>query len=61
MKYSNRQELMNNTKWDEIRLSMYNSSISVRWRTKYSDSNFVSPWNGEWYYHFHEGGYTDIE
>ena len=41
MKYSNHQELMNNTKWDEIRLSMYNSAVSVRWRTKCIDSNFV--------------------
>jgi len=52
---------MNNTKWDDLRLSMYNlDRLSPRWRTK-DLSGFICPWDGEWFYHFRSGGYESIE
>jgi hypothetical protein len=52
---------MNNTKWDELRLGMYNlGDLRPRWRTK-DTSGYVCPWDGEWFYHFREGGYSTIE
>lgn len=53
--------LMNNTKWDELRLAMYNlGDLHPRWRTK-DVSGFISPWDGEWFYHFQVGGYASVE
>jgi hypothetical protein len=53
--------LMNNTKWDEIRLAMYGlGTLHPRWRTK-GVSGHLSEWDSEWYYHFRAGGYEWIE
>ena len=53
--------VMNNTKWDELRLAMYGlCDPPPEWRAK-DVSGFVSPWDGEWFYHFREGGYDSIE
>jgi hypothetical protein len=53
--------LMNDTKWDELRLAMYElGDLYPRWRTK-DLSGYVCPWDGEWFYHFREGGYNTIE
>ena len=56
---------MNKTKWDEIRLSMYNLGINmktaIKWRTKDVKNGYISNWDGEWYYHFKNGGYETIE
>jgi hypothetical protein len=52
---------MNDTKWDELRLAMYElGPLSPRWRTK-DLSGYVSPWDGDWFYHFRDGGYSSIE
>jgi hypothetical protein len=54
---------MNNTKWDELRLAMYNlDAPGIRWRTK-DVSGYISSWDGEWFYHFRirDGGYASIE
>jgi hypothetical protein len=52
---------MNNAKWDELRLAMYNlGGLRPLWRTK-DVSGYVSSWDGEWFYHFREGGYSSIE
>lgn len=53
--------LMNDTKWDELRLAMYRLDTSPKWRTKMLGSGFVSTWDGEWFYHFKAGRYSDIE
>ncbi len=53
--------LMNNTKWEEIRMAMYDYPHTVRWRTKCVDNGYISNWDAEWYYHFQLGGYTSIE
>jgi hypothetical protein len=54
--------VMNDTKWDELRLAMYElGASSPQWRTKTLGSGYVSPWDGEWFYHFRAGGYADIE
>ena len=52
---------MNDTKWDELRLAMYAIRPAPKWRTKDVHSGFTSPWDGEWYYHFRDGGYDSIE
>ena len=52
---------MNDTKWDELRLAMYHlGDRHPRWRTK-DISGYVSDWDGEWFYHFRQGGYLTIE
>lgn len=56
---------MNKTKWEEIRLSMYNLAINmktvIKWRTKDIKNGYISIWDNEWYYHFKSGGYETIE
>ena len=54
--------LMNNTKWDELRLAMYElGPLSPRWRTRDVENGHVSDWDGEWFYHFRNGGYKFIQ
>lgn len=53
--------IMNNTKWEEIRLAMYSYPKTIFWRVKNIDSGYVSNWDGEWFYHFRIGGYESIE
>ena len=56
------QPLMNDTKWDELRLAMYDLNAQrPRWRTKDLESGYICRWDGEWFYHFSEGGYATIE
>ena len=53
--------LMNNTKWDELRLAMYNlGKRSPSFRTK-DLTGYLSEWDGEWLYHFRGTGYVSIE
>lgn len=54
--------VMNNTKWEELRLVMYSLGAShPEWRIRIVNSGHVSEWDGEWFYHFNDGGYGDIE
>jgi hypothetical protein len=54
--------LMNDTKWDELRLGMYGlGSLSPVWRTRARENGYVSRWDGDWFYHFRDGGYATIE
>lgn len=54
--------LLNNTKWDELRLAMHNlGNSSPRWRTRDIETEYVSDWDGDWYYRFPAGGYETIE
>ncbi|MHC1681586.1 MAG: DUF6678 family protein [Clostridiaceae bacterium] len=55
------QELMNNTKWEEIRLAMCNYPNEIQWRTKDIENGYISNWDSEWFYHFKAGGYKTIE
>ncbi|WP_217909559.1 DUF6678 family protein [Desulfosediminicola flagellatus] len=53
---------MNNTKWEELRMGMYNlNSLSPRWRTCHTENEYISEWDGEWFYHFRIGGYQTIK
>lgn len=52
---------MNDTKWKEIQSAMYGLRESPKWRTCSVDNGYISNWDGEWYYHFSEGGFSDIE
>ncbi|MBU1070709.1 hypothetical protein KJ975_14195, partial [Myxococcota bacterium] len=49
--------VMNNTKWDELRLGMYELEPEPEWRTKCWENGYITPWDFGWYYHFREGGY----
>jgi hypothetical protein len=54
--------VMNDTKWDELRLGMYGlGKQSPRYRTRALENGYESSWDGEWYYHFRDGGYRSIE
>ena len=52
---------MNNTKWNEIRLAMYNIPYTIKWRTKDFENGYISQWDGDWFYHFASGSYKNIE
>ncbi len=54
--------VMNNTKWDELRLTMYSlGPLCPKWRTKDIQTGFIPEWDGEWFHHFRTGGYESIE
>jgi hypothetical protein len=61
MKHKQYQEVMNNTKWVEIRLAMYEYPNIRKWRVKDIETGNIGSWDGEWYYHFKLGGYKTIE
>ena len=53
--------LMNDTKWDELRLAMYGlDAFRPRWRTLDIENGYLSQWDREWFYHFRNGGYKSI-
>lgn len=51
---------MNNTKWNEIRLAMIAMESPPLWIITYLNG-YQSMVDGEWFYHFKEGGYLDIQ
>lgn len=51
--------VMNNTKWNELRLAMYALDPSPAWSTL-STNGYRSRRDTEWFYHFRDGGYGDI-
>lgn len=51
--------VMNNTKWNEIRLAMHALDPRPAWSTT-STSGYQSSVDREWFYRFQEGGYSDI-
>ena len=53
------QPVMNNTKWDELRLAMHSMESAPRYRTL-SDNGYLSPLDWEWFHHFLECGYNHI-
>ncbi|MCA9014065.1 MAG: hypothetical protein KDA77_01925 [Planctomycetaceae bacterium] len=56
------QPVMNDTKWRELQMAMYEiKDFCPQWRTRCLENGYVSHWDGEWFYHFSEGGYADIE
>lgn len=53
--------LMNDTKWDELRLAMHRlGKNSPKWRTMDVESGYLSAWDGDWFYHFRTGEYKTI-
>ncbi len=54
-----RYPIMNNTKWDELRLAMYALEPAPAWHTRSTNGHRYGP-DREWFYHFREGGYADI-
>lgn len=61
MSYNHLHQVMNNTKWEEIREAMSDYPGNCQWRTKDIENDYISPWDGEWYYHFQNGDYKFIE
>lgn len=51
--------VMNNTKWDELRLEMYALTSPPSW-SMLSTNGYRSQPDGEWFYHFREDGYESI-
>jgi len=43
--------LMNDTKWEEIRVAMYNLKNKPAWRTRDLLNGYLSHWDSEWLYH----------
>lgn len=54
--------LMNDTKWNELRLAMYGlNELTPRWRTLDLENGYLSQWDREWFYHLRDGGYQFIQ
>ena len=54
--------VLNDTKWDELRLAMYElGEQSPDFRVKDIRDDRPGPWDGEWFYHFRSGGYSSME
>jgi hypothetical protein len=51
--------VMNNTKWEELRLAMYGIEPAPRYRCM-TIGGYYSDADAEWFYHFRAGGYDDI-
>lgn len=51
--------VMNNTKWDELRLEMHALTPNPAWSTLSTTGYKCGP-DREWFYHFREAGYEDI-
>lgn len=51
--------LMNDTKWDELRLAMYRIDPPPLWSTSVI-GGYRSALDREWFYHFRNRGYKDI-
>ena len=51
---------MNDTKWEELRVAMYELEQSPKWRTCDVETGLVSDWDGEWFSHFRADGYKTI-
>jgi hypothetical protein len=53
--------VMNDTKWEELRLAMNGlGGLRPRWRAR-DLSGYLSDWDGDWFYRFRDGGYDGIE
>lgn len=54
--------VLNNTKWLEIQEAMYGLKFeSPKWRSKYVDNDYISDWDGEWFYHFSESDFSQFQ
>lgn len=54
--------VMSDTKWNELHLAMYGlGEVRPLWRVRDIETGFESRWDGEWFYHFIEGGFKTIE
>lgn len=51
---------MNNTKWNEIRVAMFSMESPPSWKITCLNG-YESTADSEWFYHFSEGGYLDIQ
>src|SRR5215510_14362964 len=51
--------LMNNTKWDELRLAIYVFEPPPRWQCMTTTGHYSAS-DTEWFYHFRSSGYDDI-
>lgn len=61
MKTRSMHPLMNDTKWDQLRLAMYGlDAFRPRWRKLDIENGYLSQWDGEWFYHFPSDGYKSI-
>ncbi|MFK7778179.1 MAG: hypothetical protein QM501_08670 [Gimesia sp.] len=56
------QAVMNNTKWRELQMTMYEvEEFCPLYQTRCLENGYIAPWDGEWYYHFYAGDYSDVE
>lgn len=51
--------VMNDTKWEEVRLAMYALDPSPAWSTLSTNGHHHGP-DRDWFYHFRNGSYEDL-
>lgn len=61
MTFKEYNSLMNNTKWEEIRVAMHDYPLATLWRVKNIDNGYLSNWDADWFYHFRLDEYDTIE
>jgi len=61
MRSQEKTSVMNNTKWQELRLGMLQSSARVHFRGKDLETGSIGGWDCEWHYHFCLSGHDSIE
>ena len=52
--------LMNDTKWDELRLAMHHIEGGPQWSTVDRDTGYRNYPDSDWFYHFRIGRYETI-
>lgn len=61
MRAQNEPSVMNDTKWQELRLGILQSRTRVHFRGKDLETESVGQWDCEWYHHFNLGGHDSTE
>ncbi|MDX2348893.1 MAG: hypothetical protein QNK32_00755 [Porticoccus sp.] len=55
-------QTMDDIQWWELQQAMFSlSNLSPQWRTKCRLNGSISNWDHEWFYHFSDRDYKDIE
>ena len=63
MQHSQFYSACNDTKWLELRALVlsFEAAHRPKFRSRCISNGYISEWDGEWYHHFCEGGFKDIE
>ena len=61
MRSREKTSVMNNTKWQELRIGTLQSKARVHFRGKDLETGSIGQWDCEWHYHFSLNGHDSTE